>query len=142
MKKNSSLSRVNLNHTLKKPIHIPVRIVILSIVVLILLAGNFYFAFKYFAVQKELGQTQTLLETQQTNEKVLEFTKLFIEKVLKAETEVDFETRLKLENAVRNLEDEELLNQWQKFTDSKTEEEAQREVKNLLEMLVSKVQIQ
>ena len=112
------------------------------IIILILLAGNVFFGAKYFAVQKELGQTQAALETQKTNEKVLEFTKLFIEKVLKAETEVDFETRLKLENAVRNLGDEEILAQWQKFTESKTEAEAQKEVKNLLEMLMNKIRIQ
>jgi hypothetical protein len=82
------------------------------------------------------------LQTQTTNEKVLEFTNLFIEKVLKAQTEVGFETRLKLENAVRNLNDEEILAQWQKFTESKTEAGAQEEVKNLLQMLVSKIKTQ
>ena len=104
---------------------------ILTIIILILLAGNVFFGVKYSAVQKELRQTQTALEIQKINEKVLEFTKLFIEKVLKAETEVDFETRLKLENTIRNLGDEEILVQWQKFTGSKTEAEAQKEVKNL-----------
>ena len=111
------------------------------IIVLILLAGNVFFGVKYFIVQKELGQTQATLETQKTNEKVLEFTELFIEKVLKAETEIDFETRLKLESAVRNLDDEEILVQWQKFVESGTESEAQNEVKNLLEMLIDKIMI-
>jgi len=109
------------------------------IIILILLAGNVFLGVKYFAVQKELGQTQAALETQKTNEEILNFTKFFIEKVLKAKTEVDFETRLKLENAVRNLEDEEILEQWTRFVNSKTEIEAQEEVKNLLEMLVSKI---
>ncbi|MBU2109851.1 hypothetical protein KKB71_02800 [Patescibacteria group bacterium] len=109
------------------------------IIILLVLAGSVFFGVKYFAVQKELQQTKTVLETQKTNEKVLEFTKLFIDKVLKAETEVDFETRLKLENAVRNLNDEEILSQWQKFTESKTEAEAQKQVKNLLEVLVNKI---
>ncbi|MCK4453919.1 hypothetical protein KAU51_01045 [Candidatus Parcubacteria bacterium] len=112
---------------------------IFTIIILVLLVGNIFFGVKYFAVQKELQQTQIALETQKTNEKVLDFTKLFIEKVLKAKTEVDFETRLKLENAVRNLDDEEILAQWQKFTESETENEAQEEVKNLLEMLVNKI---
>lgn len=112
------------------------------ILVLILLAGNVFFGFKYSAVQKKLKLAQAVLETQKTNEKVLDFTKLFIEKVLKAETEIDFETRLKLENAVRNLEDKEILAQWQKFVESKTEAGAQEEVKNLLEMLVNKVRVQ
>ncbi len=70
---------------------------------------------------------------------VLNFIKFFIEKVLKAENEVDFETRLKLKNAVRNLSDEEILNQWNKFVESKTENEAQEEAKNLLEMLINKI---
>lgn len=109
------------------------------IIILILLAGNVFLGVKYFSVVKELRQTQAALETQKTNDKILEFTKLFIEKVLKAETEVDFETRLKLETAVRNLGDEEILSQWQKFIDSKTEADAQEEVKNLLEILVNKI---
>ncbi len=111
------------------------------ILVLILLTGNVFWGVKYFSLQKELQETQTGLETQKLNEKVLEFTKLFIEKVLKAETEVDFETRLQLENAVRNLDDEEILVQWQKFVDSRAEAEAQNEVKNLLEMLINKIMI-
>lgn len=72
----------------------------------------------------------------------MEFAKFFIEKFLKAETGVDFETRLKLENAVRDLKDEEILAQWQKFAESKTEIDAQAEVKNLLEMLIDKIKIQ
>lgn len=112
------------------------------ILVLILVAGNIFFIIRHNNLKNELHQTQTAIETQELNEKVLEFTKLFIDKVLKAETEVDFETRLKLENAVRNLGDEEILNQWQKFVESRTEAEAQNEVKNLLEMLVNKIKAQ
>jgi len=115
---------------------------IILIIILILLAGNVFLSVKYFSVVKELRQTETLLQTQTTNEKVLEFSKLFIKEVLKAETEVNFDTRLKLENAVKNLGDEAILNQWQKFTESKTEVQAQEEVKNLLEMLVNKIKIQ
>ena len=115
---------------------------ILIIIILLLIGGNVYFGFKYSAAQKEFRQTQAALEVQKINEKVLEFTKLFIEKVLKAEAEVDFETRLKLESAVRNLGDEEILAQWQKFTESKTETRAQEEVRNLLGILVGKISVQ
>jgi hypothetical protein len=112
------------------------------IIIAILLAGNLYFGFKYFTVQKELSQTQAVLEVQIINEKVLNFTKLFIAKVLRAEKEIDFEARLKLETAVRGLNDQEILLQWQRFTESKTEDEAQNEVKNLLEILISKINVQ
>ncbi len=110
------------------------------IIIFILLALTVFFGVKYFSLQKELRQTQKFLETQKTNGKVLEFTKLFIGKVLKAKTEVSFEERLKLESAVRGLGEEEILAQWQKFTESKTEAEAQEEVKNLLEVLINKIQ--
>jgi hypothetical protein len=128
---------LNLNNPLNRPIAISNLFWIIAI--LILLAGNVFLGVKYISLVKELRQTQTALQTQTTNEKVLEFTKLFIKEVLKAETEVNFDTRLKLETAVRNLGDEEILNQWQKFVDSKTETEAQEEVKNLLEMLINKI---
>ena len=109
------------------------------ILVLILLAGNIFFGVKYSTVQKELKITQTVLETQKINERILDFTRFFIKEVLKAEAEIDFETRLKLETAVRNLKDEEILAQWQKFVESKTEIEAQKAVKNLLETLMRKI---
>jgi len=111
-------------------------------IILVLIATNIIFLIKYFSLGKELKETKEFVKSQQINEKLLGFAKLFIEKVLKAETEVSFEDRLKLENAVRNLGDEEILTQWQKFTESKTEVQAQEEVKNLLEMLVDKIKVQ
>ena len=57
---------------------------ILIIIILLLIASNIYFGFKYLNSQRELRSMQSALETQKTNEKVLDFTKLFIEKVLKA----------------------------------------------------------
>lgn len=116
--------------------------IVLVIIILVLLASNIFFGVKYFAVKKELKETQATLEAQKTNEKVLDFSKLFIEKVLKGAEEISFEDRLNLENAVRGLNDEEVLTQWNKFIESKTELEAQREVKNLLEMLVGKIKTQ
>lgn len=116
------------------------KIILITIIIsLVLLAGNIFFAIGYYNIQKELQETKQALKTQQLNERVLNFTRLFITKLLKAEGEIDFETRLKLENGVRALEDEEILAQWQKFVESKTEDEAQENVKNLLEMLVNKI---
>lgn len=115
--------------------------IILIIIILILLAGNIFFGVRYFTVRNDLEQTKQLVKTQQINEKVLNFAILFIDKVLKAQGEVSFEDRLILENSVRDLEDDAILNQWQKFVESETEEEAQREVKNLLEILVNKISL-
>ena len=54
---------------------------------------------------------------------------------------MDFETRLSLENAVRDLKDKEVMEEWQNFTGSKTEAEAQNSVKKLLGILINKVRI-
>lgn len=112
---------------------------ILTVIILILIGGNAYFGFSYFEIQKELRQNQTLIEAQKINKKVLEFTDLFIQDVLQADSEVDFDTRLNLENLVRDLNDQTILDQWQKFTETKTPTQAQLEVKNLLEMLIGKI---
>lgn len=112
------------------------------IIILILLASNIFFGYKYFSTTKELKETQAQLVTQKTNGAVLDFTKLFVKNVLMANSEVNFDTRLKLENAVRNLGDAEILAKWSAFVDSKTADEAQNGVKNLLEVLVSKIKVQ
>lgn len=125
------------NNPLKKPIILSKLLCI--ILVLILILGNVFFAVKYFNTKSTLEQTQEIVESQDKNNKTLVFARLFIEKVLRAENEVDFETRLEMENAVRNLNDEEILGQWQRFTESKTESQAQEEVKNLLGMLINKI---
>jgi len=116
--------------------------IILTFVILLLIAGNVFLGYHYFIGQKQFKQIQASLETQKFNDKILDFSKLFIQKVLKAQNEVDFETRLKLENTVRDLGDDEILNQWEKFTGSKTETEAQDNVKLLLELLVNKIKLQ
>ena len=98
-----------------------------------LLVGN------YFLLRIDFVKVQKLVEQNQTNKKIADFAILFVEKVLKSEKDVDFEERLILETAVRDLNDQEILLQWRKFTESKIKEDAQREVKNLLELLFKKI---
>jgi len=107
----------------------------------VLLAAASLGAKKYIEIQKELLIAKEALKIQKINAKTLNFTKLFIEEVLKAKTEIDFETRLKLENTVRGIDDEEILKQWNEFLNSKTESEAQDRVKNLLDLLIGKISI-
>ncbi len=108
------------------------------IVVLILFMSNAYFVFKYLSAQKELNQTSSSLEAIQSNKKYLDFNKLFIDKILKADSTVDIETRLELEMAARDLKDAEVLAQWKKFIDSQSEKDSQEAVKNLLGILADK----
>ena len=115
------------------------KLIIFTIIIFFLLASNLFFALNFYDLRHEIKALRSRLRVCQNNEKVLNFTRLFIEKVLKAQEEIDFETRLQLENAVRSINDEEILNQWKKFTQSQTEEEAQKEVVELLDLLVKKI---
>ena len=112
---------------------------LLIIAIVVLLVGNIFFAAQYFLLSRETQTTQKVLETQKVNGKVINFLKLFIDKVLKADKEISFDQRLMLENSVRDLQDKEILSQWERFIASKTELEAQLEVKNLLDLLVKKI---
>lgn len=114
---------------------------IFSIIIIgILVIGNAFFGLNYFFVSRELNEAKTTQTKVETNTKVINFTEMFIKKVLQADKEVDFETRLTLENAVRDLNDKEVMAEWNKFIGSKTEAEAQNSVKKLLGILITKIQ--
>ncbi|MBI4086202.1 MAG: hypothetical protein HY433_03120 [Candidatus Liptonbacteria bacterium] len=93
----------------------------------------------YLSVKKQLSVSQALTQKNSLNSQVLNFTRLFIERVLQAKGEVSFENRLKLENMVRDLNDPAILQSWNNFVNSKSEQEAQENVKLLLDLLVRKI---
>jgi hypothetical protein len=105
----------------------------------VLLIATVFFGLQYFTLTQELSEIKTTQSKVELNGKVIDFASMFITKVLQADQEVDFETRLSLENAVRGLEDEEIMAEWQHFVGSKTEAEAQESVKDLLEILIGKI---
>jgi len=107
--------------------------------VLVLFLSNLFWLLRYLPAKNALQEEAKAAKTQEFNTKIFLFTKLFIEKVLNAQQKIDFETRLQLENSVRGLGDQEVLSQWLNFTNSQTEEQAQAEVRGLLELLMDKV---
>ncbi len=113
--------------------------IILAAVILVLVLGNIFFAVSYFLQARQTAKLQQQVSAQKTNTKVVNFLNLFIDKVLKTDKEVSFEDRLKLENAVRDINDPELLAKWEKFTGGTNEFEIQKGVKDLLEALARKI---
>lgn len=87
----------------------------------------------------QLAIASKAYQAQQMNAKILAFTDMFVEDVLLASTEVDFDTRLELETAVRGLNDQDIFNQWQRFTKTSTKEDASNGVKILLNLLIKKI---
>jgi|SRR3989338_8731399 len=112
-----------------------------GMVIFILIASNAFFGLRYLAAAKELESAQIVASSQRYNERAINFMKMFIKRVIKSDKEVDFETRLQLENAVRQLNDPQILLVWQNFVNSQNEIDAQKNVKDLLEVLVEKVYI-
>lgn len=109
------------------------------LIILILVAAVVILGVQWYIAGQSLKVSENTVKTFQYDQKVLNFTKLFITKVLKADGEVSFDDRLLLENSVRDINDKIIFDQWQKFINAKTALEAQIEVKNLLEMLVNKI---
>lgn len=104
---------------------------ILICLLVISLIGNGYLLFSLIKANK-FGQIQKV------NYQMLDFRNMFTEEVLLADKEVSFDTRLRLETAVRNLKDQEVFDQWQNFVKSSTKEDASLQAKKLLHMLVEK----
>ncbi len=111
----------------------------IPIVLFVSLAINIVGVVNY-ARDRNRMQTDAKQKIEQAQrQKTIDFLKIFVVKVLKAKGEVGFEDRLKLENAVRELGDAEVLRQWQKFVDSKESEVAQNNLKELLGLLVQRL---
>jgi DNA-directed RNA polymerase specialized sigma subunit len=108
-------------------------------VIVFLVVSNIFFATQYFFRSTETVAAKKELKIQQTNKKVANFLNLFVIKVLKTDKEVSFEDRLVLENAIRDINDPDLLAKWEKFTNGTNESEIQQGVKDLLEALARKI---
>lgn len=112
---------------------------ILILIILILIATNLYMVYLNFDYQKKLQVAEDIVTKKQVNDDVINFMRSVIEKVLQAKQEVSFDDRLKLENSVRNLNDPEILNQWNNFVNSKTQDEAQNGLRDLLSIIARKI---
>ena len=110
------------------------------IIIIILLASNLFLGVKYFNVSKELKETKNTVIIQQEKTKFTEFNKTFISEVLQTKSEVNYDTRLKLDEMVKDIDDKDLTAQWQKFTDSQTEKEAQEETVRLLGLVAERME--
>ncbi|MCX6720889.1 MAG: hypothetical protein NTW11_03730 [Candidatus Staskawiczbacteria bacterium] len=85
-----------------------------------------------------LVKNSPIYQQQQEKTKISDFRNMFEEKVLLSDQPVDFATRLSLETAVRSLNDAEILNQWEKFSNSQTKVDATLQAKALLGLLIQK----
>jgi|SRR3989338_1168670 len=112
---------------------------LVAIAIGLLAVATLFFGVQYFVAAEENKKLQEQLKSDTQKEQAVAFLDLFVQKVLKTDKEVAFEDRLKLENAIRDINDPELLAKWEKFTGGTTEAQIQQGVKDLLEALVAKI---
>lgn len=120
---------------------INIKKLIQPLIIVILLFLTIFLCVKLCFYQKTINTLSYQANTQKVNIKIFNFTKLFVEKVLASKEEVDFETRFKLENAIRDINDEEILNKWREFTESKNPDEVQDDVIALMQKLLDKMTV-
>ena len=112
---------------------------LLNIVLIVSLLGNILLGGLLVFTKIAEKEASKQVKAQQINENALIFTKLFVQKVLQSQEEIGFEDRLQLENAVRGLNDQVILSQWQKFTKAQSNESAQEEAGALFILLLNKI---
>jgi len=113
--------------------------IVIIILITVLVAGNVCFVTLFFMNRADLQKYKEEVVVQKTNDNVLSFADLFIDKVLLGQGSVNFEDRLSLENAVRDIKDKEIFSNWEMFTKSQNDRESQTAVGNLLKLLFAKV---
>lgn len=108
------------------------------IIIILLIVSNIIWLWVFNVKSNKLQKAEAELATVVQNKKILAFQKMFVEKVLKSNGEVDFNTRVDLQNAVKDINDSEITNIWQGFLSAKTERDGQEKVKSLLSTIASK----
>ncbi len=112
---------------------------ILTVIIIILAIGNIFFAWMYVSAKVEIRQLETKVKSQEVNAKILNFTQLFMDKILGGGKTVSFDDRLTLENAVRALNDQEIFNSWETFTKANDPAEVQADFYALFRLLLKKI---
>lgn len=112
---------------------------VVKMVAVIAVLGCIVLCVAYYNLKNTNNELASQISITKEQDKIIDFGDQFVKNVLMNDQEIDFDTRLKLENDVRAIGDDEITSQWEQFTDSETESEAQEQVKNLLGLFFEKL---
>ncbi|MEI7782520.1 MAG: hypothetical protein WCJ18_11430, partial [Planctomycetota bacterium] len=97
-----------------------------NLIMLVLLCSNIFFAIQYTENLKQEAQQQAQQDDSATTRiQISRFLKFFIDTVLNTKGGISTEDRLKLENDIHQIHDQDLIKQWDVFVASKDGKEAQ-----------------
>ncbi|HEY4505008.1 MAG TPA: hypothetical protein VJI73_04530 [Candidatus Paceibacterota bacterium] len=115
-------------------IHV-ITVTIIGILVIAVVGLTFYVS----SLNDQITGKVPIVKQSSKQTQIVLFMNDFINSVLDAPGEVDFETRLRLENEVRDTKDADILAAWKAFTEGKSEADAQERVIELLKVLATKL---
>ena len=111
-----------------------------NFLMLILLAGNVYFSIQYTSNIK-LQDQKTIEDSNKvtTRLEIAKFLREFIDTVLNTKGTISFDDRVKLENDIRQIKDQDLTKLWDTFVNSKDSKTAQDGAVKLMSALANKM---
>ncbi len=113
---------------------------VLNIVIIVLLLGNIFLAYKYVGVMRTQSVENAVSEQKITQRvQMANFNKLFVETVLNSKGTISSDDRIKLENDVRQTHDTDLINAWNIFVSSKDSKATQENAMKILGLLANKM---
>ena len=112
-----------------------------NILLIILVAGNLFFAVQYIQqIKAEQDQQATASDSTLNRLQTARFLKFFIDVVLNTKgTAITYDDRVKLEADVINLQDYDISKEWNAFVVSKDPKTAQVEAVKLMSLLANKL---
>lgn len=114
------------------------KMMVMALIIILAIIDVFFFV-EWVIARNEIKTIKDKVSIIQINTKVLQFSRLLTDTVLGGSKEVSFDDRLKLENAVRDLNDKEIFSAWQKFTNSTVGSDSQKSFTDLLKLLFKKI---
>jgi len=111
---------------------------IVSVLIIFFVIFNITLWSAYSSRGVELRKVQDTIANIEHSRNILAFQKLFVNKVLKSDGVVDYDTRRELEQSVGKTNDDTVITAWNAFLSAKTEDEGQIKVKELLSVLADR----
>jgi hypothetical protein len=111
-------------------------------IIVSLIALNICLAWQWVFTVREIKLLNEEAVRNRKSHQIIIFTQLLTDTVLSQNREISFEDRLDLEKAVRDLNDQEIFDQWQKFTKSTGDIETQKNFTDLIKLLLIKMNSQ
>ena len=113
-----------------------------STLIVFLILLNIFSWVAYTSRGSELKNARNVAANIAQSRNILAFQKLFVDKILKSDGVVDYDTRRELEQAVGKTNDDAVIAAWNAFLLAKTETEGQAKVKDLLSTMADKAYIE